>query len=188
MRWKIPEEDRLYDFSRSHWQLKLERLGHEYMDIFMHAHLTKKYESQGSLSAYQISEQAWTDRGGVRWEGQFHAYRLHLGFSYEDRRLKTSTGEVKARDHSPYVWTYLPINNQHWLWAGYEVTYHKGEGPKALRSSLDQNEAYEHRLNWVWEWKPRRSLYLRLLATFDLDHFSKSDAWEGGAGQFMAEF
>ena len=186
--WKEPDTDRLYNFSRSHWQLRAERTGHQSIDWYVQSYFTKKYEAQGLLSTNSIAEQAWTDRGGARLEAHLHAQRVNVGVHYEDRMLRSHLGNVRFKDIVPYAWTYLPFRFDHLLWIGYEFTYHQGRGPVALRSSIDKNRAFEHRLNWVWEWKPKRSVYLRLLATFDMDRLTRSDAWEGGAGQFMAEF
>ena len=115
-----------------------------------------------------------------------------LGLRYSYQQWNSNQGHVIHNNFLPHLWVPFYRGDQGKLmhnWrAGYEFTWHRGQGKESLRSLDDKNDFLEHRFNIRYEMIFSQSARFFLLFTFDLDEFGSGSTWEGGSAKFHWTF
>lgn len=168
-RWRFPDEAKTYE--RESWGAEV--LG---WSPVVNYWLTYSEQSTRLNQNFEIY-QGW--RGQV-WRGMD---RHEAGFRVARKSWAMGNGEVRHLDLLPFYW---------WEWradlrAGYEVTHHSASGDESLRSDLDFNERFEHRLNLAWKPLSTIDAIFEVFFTFDLDKL-QTQPWEGGSGRLSMSF
>lgn len=131
------------------------------------------------------------------WDGlvqieQNHRFVSLYGIRVLHSHWASSQGDVIHNNILPHLWTTAwqrqIHGSRHTVDLGYEFTWHRGQGPVNLRSTLDAKDKLEHRMNLRYRIKTFEETFFNLLLTFDLDEFGGGETWEGGAMQFSTRF
>lgn len=142
-----------------------------------------------------------TDRGVSAWDLDRMSFWLQhshnswliplYGLKFTHYEWSSSGGSVIHTNWMPHLWyPIFAVNDgevQHKGRLGYEVAWHKGQGPKALRGINDFDERIEHRMNFRYEIAFTKTTRMLFLLSFDMDSLEDSP-WEGGNMQFTADF
>jgi|GEM_PF-3199206 len=105
------------------------------------------------------------------------------GLKYVYNEWQGALGNVIHNGFMPHLWLTLFKNTKHNGRLGYEATWHRGQGPKSLRSLNDLNDTWQQRLNYRHEIRFSPEASLQFLLSFDLDAIDRSP-WEGGNLRF----
>ena len=108
------------------------------------------------------------------------------------QQWQSTGGQVIHNDLLPHAWLSLHSSRSgsflgRWH-AGYEFTWHRAQGPWALRSQLDRNDGLEHRLNLRYQAFWAEHAQLTVLLTVDLAEFGSGQTWEGGSIRYTMAF
>jgi hypothetical protein len=137
-----------------------------------------------------------------RWENEAVDGLMQLQFPAAFFRLvglrilysqwDSDQGRVIHNDILPHLWVAAwegaSAGTPNHFDLGYEFTWHRGQGPMSLRSTLDERDKLEHRMNARYRYETSEGTSFNVLLTFDLDEFGGGETWEGGAMQFATRF
>ncbi len=191
---QVFENGRVYNYSgfQLQWQSRhqMDSNGDQYLQTEFNVLQSSEEDTEKVIN----SEGAWSNQtldGLVqiqRPHSWLRLYGLRALYSHWD----SLQGGVIHNDLLPHFWVnpwgFTSLESLHHLDFGYEMTWHRAQGPKVFRSTLDRDNGLEHRMNWRYRIVTDQTTHFNLLLTFDLDKFGSGETWEGGSIQFATQF
>lgn len=197
--WVRPQENRVFEFSKklAFVEFVHERsLGEVYGLNFQWDATFKSQRPDSLLSS--VSAESWNMQrlaskvfyhiGGAE---EVRSYQFELANAH--RHWRNQVGErvehLNTLPGAALVWRGLRRGAEFdHLKVGYEMTVFNTFGDLQLTPARQKHNSVENRLATGYEFSLRSKAKLLLVLNFDLDEFSPTPTFEGGNGQFRAEF
>lgn len=199
-RWSFPEKEYEHGYERYFGSLFGSMAVSELVRLSARAQYDWKSESRARTAAEStVRERDWLTkrafllvRSAFAQVGPWANWTVTPGIEYAHRDWDIDGETVIYSNLLPHAWLRLPSfgagADEDFVDLGYEMTWHRSSGPKALRNVHDRTEAFHHRFNLGYSFVLGKQAEIRLMATADLDEFATKRTWEGGLGQFRLQF
>lgn len=198
IKWVRPQEDRVFSYSKKLAFSDLVARVNTESHFILRAQWDQTYKGENPDAATStVTENNWLlERRFLRLgflRGQANDFlQAELALAHV-QRLWTKNANEKMQHFNtlPSITTKLRglrADSADRVIFGYEANVFNMFGDLALTSALQKRNAVEHRLQTAYQWQFRDSASLILALNFDLDDWRTTPTFEGGNGQFRAEF